>query len=60
MFCVSTSLGPSLSKAKHSQLLSAATGVQDIWYLEHRVAFSDITRMGFIPGLSDPTLVWEA
>lgn len=59
LVCVSTSLRPSLSKAKCSQLLSAATGVQDIQHLVYRVACSDITRMVFILGLSDPILVWE-
>lgn len=45
-------------KAKSSQLLSDATGAQDIQCLVHGVACSDVT-MVFISGLSDPTLVWE-
>lgn len=59
LFCVITSLGPSLSSAKCSCLLGAANGIQDIQYPVHRVACSDLTREGFTPGLGDPALMWE-
>ena len=59
MFCVITSLGPSLSNAKCSWLLGAASGIQDIQYPVHRVVCSDLTREVFTPGLGDPALVWK-
>lgn len=59
LFCVITSLGPSLSSPKCSCLLGAANGIQDIQYPVHRVACSDLTREGFTPGLGDPTLMCE-
>lgn len=59
LLCRIMSLGPSLSYARCFWLLCAVSGIQDIQYLVHRVACSDLTREGFHSSLNDSTLVRE-